>query len=385
MDRKIIVGVIALTALIIIFYLAPIIYSQATEEKYDFETVTLNSDNAQNFYDSITFNYDLVEYKSYLRNKKKIDSITIKLETSQNWSSMSQRALTSEPTSYWAYAKDNSMKSRLVIGQLTKNSRSYQLGDTMLNNSAYFSGVFYDDDNINIGSAQLNLFTRLFTSKSQQEKVWRRLLKDCMKTEQDKRQSYFGVSSFALGTLISKKTRKPTMILKDIISEAEYKKLINLQPNGSCNQSLITGTEFSGAFEAGAALVDAELMAEIIRSKKTTVIPGNYHNTFLLVPALKKLLKNATTQDLLDYKKELFSDENYIILSTKTISGYRADIEIESTNSAALKSKLDSGIVYQIDELGAELKYKRVSDNKISASSTEKFVPFGEFGKLKKK
>ncbi len=380
MKNKIIIVAIAgiLTTGIFIFLNSR---RENNEPDLEFETVIVDSDSMYNTKNTLLFDFEKATFLPNTSNR--LDSFRIELNSlpAYRYSQIEEAMAVSDDRftaqRYWSYAIDQNMNIQLAMGKL----------DTVNNRGLIYSGILFSDDNFDVVPARPNLFTRLITSKSQQEKAWRKLLKDCMKTEQDKRQSYFGVSSFSIGTLISKRTLKPTAILKDILlsNPAEYDKLITPQPKGSCSQTITTGTEFSSAFAAVSSLADAELTAEIIRAKKTSVVPGRYHNTFLLVPALKKLLKNTTNKDLLEYKELLYSGENYIILSTKTIGGYEADIELNSTTSPELKLKLDEGIVYKIDSAGIELKYKKVSENKIRASSSELFVPFGEYGKLKEK
>jgi hypothetical protein len=285
-------------------------------------------------------------------------------------------------TKAWAFIPNDKGTQELAMGEFVYSE------DEVL-----YKGAFYRQPFMEISPVGKTLAS-LFSSKSESEKFWKKLLASCMGSPIDKKQRFNGISAsdttFSVGTLVDIKTNKPTMILMNYLKKPELrhliKRLIVYENNASCQIPYSTsGRDFSSSVNLSTPLAEGDLIVAVSNSRNTRSSVSNYNNSYLLVSELRNLLKNTDDTDLLTYRDELLSKRNYIILSRKKVLGFTAEIETAIDHYTSIKAKLDSGLIYNIDSIGSTISFKRQGENKIMFSSSQVFVPFSELGRVKVK
>jgi len=223
-------------------------------------------------------------------------------------------------------------------------------------------------------------------------KTWRKLHKECMKSDWFKNPYYFGVSSTVnLGAVVDEKF-DPQRKMNEVsgFSEEELTKIINYGSYASCgfyqemtmSLNVFLQSEFD-FIQTGSPDLYAELQTAISKSRKTKVKIDYWRVNNLFEGYLRDNLKDTKDSDIRKkrYFESLMEPGHYILVKVIEIKGFTSKIELTTKISAELEAKLKDGVTTTMGEAGAEVKFKFINKTTIEVKSNGSFYVFGEFKK----
>ena len=220
------------------------------------------------------------------------------------------------------------------------------------------------------------------TGKGKTWRLWRSLHKDCQNDDVAKDKVYFGVSNtLGIGTIVEisedGKIMPDFKLLKENLTPEQVKVVYNDGVAASCTYDRTTkvGIDFLAQSQFNTAS-SADLNAAIVNSKEITAKMDSWQINNLLKGGLATILINPTAEHLKDYKKRLTGENRYVISNEIVVNGFSAMINTKTQISADLKAKLQAGLVQNVGDTAAQVKFSYVDDTTIRMSTVGKFIVF---------
>jgi len=213
-------------------------------------------------------------------------------------------------------------------------------------------------------------------------KLWRALHKDCQKNDVAKDMVYFGVSNtLGLGTIveISKdgKIMPDFKLLREKLTEDQIKVVFNDGTPASCqfDQTTKVTADFLAQSQFSTAS-SGDLNAAFGNTKDVTAKMDSWQSNDLLKGGLAVILKDTTNAYLKNYKSRLAGENRYVIANEIQVNGFSATIVTNTAISADLKVKLQAGMIQNVGDTAAQVKFTYVNDTTIKMTTVGKFVVF---------
>lgn len=213
-------------------------------------------------------------------------------------------------------------------------------------------------------------------------RLWRALHKDCQNDDVAKDKIYFGVSNtLGIGTIVEispdGKIMPDFKLLKEKLTTDQIKLVYNDGAAALCSFDRKTkvGTEFIAQSQFNTAS-NADLNAAITNSKDITAKMDSWQINNLMKGGLSTILANPNEEHLKDYKKRLAGANRYVIANEILVNGFSATITTKTTISVDLKVKLQAGLVQNVGDTAAQVKFSYVDDTTIKMTTVGKFIVF---------
>lgn len=213
-------------------------------------------------------------------------------------------------------------------------------------------------------------------------KLWRSLHKDCQNDDVAKDKIYFGVSNtLGIGTIIEIAPDGRIMpdfkLLKNKLSANQIDLVYNDGGQATCtfdrkttvNKEFIAQSQFNTSS-------NVDLNAAMANSKDITAKMDSWQINNLLKGGLSTILSNPTEEYLKEYKKRLLGPNRYVIANEIVVNGFSATISTNQAINANLKAKLIAGLVQNVGETAAQVKFSYVDDTTIKMTTVGRFIVF---------
>lgn len=226
-----------------------------------------------------------------------------------------------------------------------------------------------------------------FTSKGPVWQTWNKLHNACLKNEFFKHPTYLGVSNTVdLGSVYSKTGDVLEWDFNKLFSDADRKKVINSGHPQTCTFSEQLTVDFEAfiATELPSTGIDGELSTAIRNQKDISVKIDNWQIDNLVKAELKNLINNSTDPKVQQFKKDLTEKKLIVVSQAARINGFSSIINLNTDISASLKVELDKGIIKNIGNTEAKVKFEYSSARQIKVTSQGSFVVFVDFIKAKR-
>lgn len=244
--------------------------------------------------------------------------------------------------------------------------------------------VFINSSESDSISNGLDSSLSLSSNRGAQWKLWSSFFKDCITNEswEPSDRTYFGTSnSIALGQLYDKKSGlfasvEPGKFIPPVIQVSENTSVCEPISTSGTDINLLLGTDI-------AKLVNADLQFAIQSAKESKLSISGFKISSLDFLKFNELLQDNSFKV---YEEKASERRIRVIAKVLTVSGFKSQIKLDNNITAQLSAKLDSGIteVIKIDDTKMEIKFKRISEKIIEASSDKDFVVFVKLLKRKK-
>jgi hypothetical protein len=224
-------------------------------------------------------------------------------------------------------------------------------------------------------------------SKGPVWKTWKKMHNACLENKFFKNPTYLGLSNTVdLGSVYSKSGDVLEWDFNKLFSEEDRKKVINSGQPQPCEytEQLTINLETFIATELPTAGVEGELSAAIRNKKDISVKIDNWQIDNLVKRELKILLDSSTDSKVVLFKKDLMEKKLIIVAQAARINGFSSVINLNSEISAILEAELKKGIVKNIGNTNAKVKFEYSSSKQIKVTSQGSFVVFVEFIKTQR-
>ncbi len=247
-----------------------------------------------------------------------------------------------------------------------------------------FIGVKTDE--INSVLTNHNKIFSIF-SKGPVWETWNKLHNACLKNEFFKHPTYLGISNTVdLGSVYSKSGDVLEWDFNKLFNGDERKKVINFGQPQPCTYSEQLKVDFETfiATELPSTGIDGELSTAIRNQKDISVKIDNWQIDNLVVKELKNLINNSTDPKIQQFKNDLTNKNLIIVSQAARINGFSSIINLNNDISAALKVELEKGIIKNIGNTEAKVKFEYSSIRQIKVTSIGSFIVFVDFIKAKR-
>lgn len=247
---------------------------------------------------------------------------------------------------------------------------------------------FVEADSLDIDSAFNKSDEKFITfSKGPVWNTWKKLHKACMENAFFRNPTYLGLSNTVdLGSVYSKSGDVLEWDFNKLFSDQDRKKVINSGQPQPCSYTEQLTVDFEAfiATELPTAGIDGELSTAIKNQKDISVKIDNWQIDNIVKGELKILLDNSTDPKVMQFKKDLLEKKLIMVSQAARINGFSSIINLNTEISASLEAKLKEGIVKNIGNTEAKVKFEYSSAKQIKVTSQGSFVVFVEFVKAKK-
>lgn len=217
--------------------------------------------------------------------------------------------------------------------------------------------------------------------------TWKKLHKQCMVNAFFKKPTYLGLSNTVdLGSVYSKSGDILEWDFNKLFSDEDRKKVINFGQPQTCSYTEQIKVNFEAfiATELPNVGVDGELSTAIKNSKDISAKIDNWQVDNLVKGEFKILLDNSTDPKVIQFRKDLLEKNLIIVSQAARINGFSSIINLETEISASLAASLKEGIVRNIGNTEAKVKFEYSSSKQVKVTSQGSFVVFVEFIKTRK-
>ena len=224
-------------------------------------------------------------------------------------------------------------------------------------------------------------------SKGAVWKTWKKLHNECIQNDFFKKPTYLGISSTVdLGSVYSKSGDILEWDFNKLFNDQDRKKVINSGQPQPCTYTEQLKIDFEAfiASELPMTGIDGELSIAIKNQKDISVRIDNWQIDNIVKGELKSLLDSSTDPKVAKFKKDLLEKKMIMVSQVARINGFSSVINLKREISASLEAKLKEGIVKNIGNTEAKIKYEYSSSKQIKVTSQGSFVVFVEFVKTKK-
>lgn len=220
----------------------------------------------------------------------------------------------------------------------------------------------------------------LFISKGAVWKMWEKLFKDFMKNNHFKNPTYLGISNTVdIGSLFNEDNQLLWNIDKVLNAEQKAKvvTLGNKSPLKMGQKAVVSFESLINA-ELPSSGIEGELSAALKNQKDLTVSVNSCQIDRIDIGPFKRLVNTSTDGNIMDFKQEASIGTTKIIYQVARINGFSSIIKLDKAISAGLKAGLEKGIITQIGDADAKLKFEYKSANEIAVSSIGSFIVFAD-------
>lgn len=217
--------------------------------------------------------------------------------------------------------------------------------------------------------------------------TWKKLHKACMENQFFKKPVYLGLSNTVdLGSVYSRSGEILQWDFNKLFSEQDRKKVITFGQPQPCSytEQLKVNFEAFIATEIPNVGVDGELSTAIRNQKDISVKIDNWQIDRIVNRELKILLDASTDPKVAAFRKDLQESKVIMVSQAARINGFTSVINLNSEISASLEAKLKEGIVKNIGNTEAKIRFEYSTAKQIKVTSLGNFVVFVEFIKGKK-
>lgn len=222
-------------------------------------------------------------------------------------------------------------------------------------------------------------------------------IKDCWKDATFKKNLvYMGPSnSKYLGAIISKDKQTTWKSLEKVFN-GNYAELNKFCQKGSdapdnCNKDELITNYFNILLDGNyGSSIDGNLKLAIEDKKHIKMLTGKWRVDEIILGDFNSYMDTTTNPAVLDYKKYLTMNGNYLLTKILVIENFSAEVDTKKKIDAGLEAKLNTGINMQINGEGADslntkldIGFKRTADGKIQVSATGKSYAIGMLQKVK--
>jgi hypothetical protein len=221
-------------------------------------------------------------------------------------------------------------------------------------------------------------------SKGPVWQTWKKLHKACIKNEFFKNPTYLGLSNTVdLGSLYSKSGEMLEWDFNKLFTESDRKKVINSGQPQPCEftEQLKVDLQAFIATELPSTGIDGELAVAIKNQKDISVKIDNWQIDNIINGELRFLLNSSSDPKVVQFKKDLLEKELIMVSQVARINGFSSIINLNTDISASLEAKLKEGIVKNIGNTEAKVKFEYSSTRQIKVTSQGSFIVFVEFVK----
>src|ERR1043165_5335232 len=218
------------------------------------------------------------------------------------------------------------------------------------------------------------------------EQTWRKLHHACLTNDFFKQPSYLGISNtVGLGSVYTRPQQFLQWDIDKLVTVDQKKRIVNSGQPQSCTYTEKLTVDFQAFVSTSISQtgVDAELSVAVKNSKNITAQIDNWQIDNLVKGELADILNTTNDSKLLQYKHDLLTKKLLVIYRVSRINGFSAVINLETDVSAGLAAKLKGGIIQNIGNTEAKLRFSYGSDKQIIVTSLGSFMVFVEFAKAK--
>lgn len=212
--------------------------------------------------------------------------------------------------------------------------------------------------------------------------TWSKLHKACLTSQFFKKPTYLGLSNTVdLGSIYSKDGRVLKWDFKKLFSDTERRRVINSGQPQPCSYTEQLAVDFQSfiSTELPTAGFEGELSTAIRNTKDISVNIDNWQIDNLVTGELKHLLTNPSTPQQREFKEDLLSNRLLIVAQAARVNGFSALINLQNDVSTNLEAELKKGLVKNLGNTEAEIKFTYVSARQIKVTSRGTFNVFVEF------
>ncbi|RWU08163.1 hypothetical protein [Pedobacter chitinilyticus] len=217
--------------------------------------------------------------------------------------------------------------------------------------------------------------------------TWKKLHKACMENAFFRNPTYLGLSNTVdLGSVYSKSGDVLEWDFNKLFSDQDRKKVINFGQPQPCTYTEQLKVDFQSflATELPSTGVEGELSAAIRNNKDISVKIDNWQIDNLVKRELKMLLDSSTNPRVMQFKKDLLEKKMIMVSQAARINGFSSIIKLETDMSASLEAKLKEGIVKNIGNTQAKIKFEYSTSKEIKVTTQGSFVVFVDFIRAKR-
>lgn len=290
----------------------------------------------------------------------------------------------------------------LVAGLTACNNQPSEKDKTDQQKDKY---AFEDTPEDDLGSINQNILSPDTTENgivttSAKGSLWTaftKTLKDCWEDATFKKNLvYLGPSnSKYLGAIFSK-NKQSTWKTTEKVFKGNYGELEKFcQPGNDapdkCNKDELIGNYFNILLDGNyGGTLDGNLKLALEDRKNIKMLTGKWRVDEIILGDFNSYMDTTTNPAVIDYKKYLTANSNYLLTKILVIENFSAEVETNKKIDAGLEAKLNTGINTEIKGQGADssnvkldIGFKRTADGKIQVSATGKSYAIGMLQKVK--
>ena len=229
----------------------------------------------------------------------------------------------------------------------------------------------------------------LFRPKSKIFKLWKTWFDECVASDTWTDADYLGIGNpNNLGSVTDKKKQVTLQELSTIISDGELSKVRIGRDSLSCKAAIETDLDISTILESNISVdtisnaLEAELQAELKKSKKSVLVVNRYERQDMVFANLGRVLNNNSTPEKQQYKKDLNNKQNRFLNRVIIVHDFTIEITFSKTISAELKAKLNKGVIANVADGNGSVNFKLNTDGNLQARTKVSFPVLGQFGKF---
>lgn len=253
--------------------------------------------------------------------------------------------------------------------------------DSCNNKKESYEFVTADDSDVD-SAFQSNKAMFMIASKGPVWETWKKLHNACMQDEFFKKPKYLGISNTVdLGSVYSKSGDVLEWDFNKLFSAQDRKKVINSGQPQPCTYTEQLKVDFEAfiATELPSTGIDDELSTAIRNQKDISVKIDNWQIDNLVKGELKIILDASTDPKIQQFKSDLINKNLIMVAQAARINGFSSIINLNTDISASLKAELEKGIIKNIGNSEAKVKFEYSSARQIKVTSQGSFVVFVEF------
>ena len=219
-------------------------------------------------------------------------------------------------------------------------------------------------------------------AKGELWKTWEKLHTECIQNEFFKNPIYLGISNNVdLGSVFSKSGETLEWDISKLLTAEQRLQIINsTKQSRSCSYIKQPKFDFETfmATELSTLGIDAQLSHVIRRSKNIAVRIDKWQIDRLILAELRYLLDTTKDAKLLRFKNDLETKKLILVNDVARIDGFSTLIDLETEMSSELKAGLKKGVIKNIGNTEAKLRFSYETSKQIKVTSEGSFIVFAE-------
>jgi len=223
---------------------------------------------------------------------------------------------------------------------------------------------------------------KFHSARGKTYKLWRKLHKDCQSNDVSRDMVYFGVSNtLGVGTIVTI-TEDGRLIpdfplLREKFDTSQARLIYNEGAEATCtfDQSTKVDVEFNAQSQFNTNGF-ADLNAALGSARNITAKMDSWQINNLLVGGLAEVLKDTSNAYFKSYRNRLNGPKRYIVITEIVVNGFSENISTRTQISAGLKAQLDAGMIQNVGQTAAKVKFSYVNETTIKMTTVGKFNVF---------